>query len=68
MKKNVGVLDRGARTILAMVLGVLIVTGTIAGTAAIVLGVVAVLLLFTSLISFCPLYFLVRISTRKSVE
>jgi hypothetical protein len=68
MKKNVGVLDRGTRTILAMVLGVLIVTGTIAGTAAIVLGVVAVLLLLTSLISFCPLYFLVRISTRKSVE
>jgi len=67
MKKNMGVVDRGTRTILALILGTLIATGTITGTAAIVLGVVAVVLLLTTLMSFCPLYSLLKISTKKDV-
>jgi hypothetical protein len=68
MKKNLGILDRGTRTIIALILGTLIATGSVTGTTAILLGVVAFLLLSTSMIGFCPLYFLAKISTKRSVE
>ena len=39
--------------------------GNISGTAAIVLGVVAVILVVSSAVGFCPSYLPLRISTRK---
>jgi hypothetical protein len=41
-------------------------TDQISGVTAIVLGLVAVILLFTSAIGFCPLYFPFKLSTKKS--
>ncbi len=56
MKKNMGTADRIIRVIIAAIVGVLYFTGTITGTLGIVLLVLAGVFVFTSLISFCPLY------------
>ena len=63
MTKNMGALDRVLRTIVAIVLGVLVYNGTIAGTLGTILAVVAVVFLLTSLVSFCPLYKPLGLST-----
>jgi hypothetical protein len=65
MTKNVGSADKIIRTLLAIVLGLLIFTGNVTGVLAIILGVVAVVLLGTSAVSFCPLYTIVKVSTAK---
>ena len=64
MPKNMGTIDRIIRVALAAVVAVLFATGQINGTTAIVLGALAVVFLLTSLVSFCPLYFPFKISTR----
>jgi uncharacterized membrane protein YobD (UPF0266 family) len=68
MKKNMGSTDRISRTIFAVIIGVLYFTNAIEGTSAIILGILAVVFLLTSFISFCPLYFLLGISTCKKNE
>jgi small-conductance mechanosensitive channel len=65
MKKNMGTADRIIRTILAVVVAVLYFTKQISGTAAIILGIIAIIFLLTSLIGFCPLYTPFKLSTRK---
>ena len=65
MKKNISPADRIARLLLAVVIAVLYFTHQIEGTAAIVLGIAAIIIAATALISFCPLYRLFGISTRK---
>ncbi len=65
MTKNMGLLDRGIRTLIAVVIGVLIFTGRITGVLAIVLGIVAVAFLVTSFVSWCPAYIPFKLSTRK---
>lgn len=64
MTKNVGTIDRGLRVVVALVVGILYFTGLISGTVAIVLGILAVVFLLTSLMSFCPLYAPFGLSTR----
>ena len=65
MKKNLGTLDRVIRLILAAVVAVLFFTKTISGTLAIILGIVAIILIITSIFGFCGLYLPFRISTAK---
>ena len=60
-----GTLDSIFRVLIALAVAVLYYTGQITGTAAIILGIIAVILLLTSVVSFCPLYALFRISTAK---
>ena len=64
MKTNMGTADRLIRTIIAVVIGILLLSGTLTGTIAIVLGIFAIIFLATSLVSFCPLYAPFKISTR----
>lgn len=66
MKKNMGTADRIIRTILAFIVAVLYFTKQITGTAAVILGLFAVIFLLTSLVGFCPLYVPLKISTRKN--
>jgi hypothetical protein len=68
MKKNMGSVDKAVRILAALVVAVLYLAGQITGTAAIVLGVIAVVFVATSLISFCPLYTLFKINTGKTQE
>ena len=65
MTKNMGMLDRGLRSLAALVVAALWYTGRISGTLAIVLGAIAGVWLLTSLVSFCPLYSLFGFSTTK---
>ncbi len=65
MKKNMGTADRVIRVLAALVIVTLLFTGQIAGVIATGLGVLAVVFLGTSLVSFCPLYLPFKISTRK---
>ena len=68
MKKNMGIIDRSIRTILAVVVVILYVTGNITGMAAVILGVIAVIFLVTSAVGFCPLYTILGMSTNKKKE
>jgi hypothetical protein len=65
MKKNVGTADRLVRILLAVIVGILYFTGNITGTAAIVLGIIAISLLLTGSESLCHLYSVLGISTVK---
>ena len=63
MKKNIGFADRMIRIIVTIVIAVLFFTNVISGTLGIILLVLAGVFLLTSMISFCPLYTLVGVST-----
>jgi hypothetical protein len=65
MKKNMGLLDRSIRIIIALIIGGLYFGNVISGTVGTVLLVLAIVFLLTSLISFCPLYTILGISTCK---
>jgi Na+(H+)/acetate symporter ActP len=65
MKKNMGTIDRVIRTLLAVIVAILYFTGQITGTAAIILGIFAVIFLITSAIGFCPAYVPFKFSTMK---
>jgi hypothetical protein len=68
MKKNMGSVDRGIRILAAIVIAVLYVTNQITGTAAIILGILAIVFLLTSFVAFCPLYLPFKISTKKEAK
>ncbi len=68
MKKNMGTSDRVIRILLAAVIAVLYLTGTVAGTLGLVLMILAGVFLLTSLVSFCPLYAPFGISTCQVKE
>lgn len=63
MKANMGKLDRTLRILVAVVITILYFTHIIEGTLAVILLVVGGVFLLTSLVSFCPLYTLLKIST-----
>ncbi len=65
MKKNLGTVDKVIRIIIAVGIAVLYFTNVISGTLAIVLGILAVVFVLTSFISFCPLYLPFGINTSK---
>lgn len=65
MKQNLANADRIIRALFAVVVAVLYLSGAIFGTLALVLGIVAVVLLATSVVGLCPVYSLLKISTKK---
>ena len=65
MKANLGMADKVVRVLAAAAIGILYFMNVITGTSAIVLLIVAIILVLTSLISFCPIYYLLGIKTRK---
>lgn len=65
MVKNMGKIDRVVRILLAVVVAVLFFTKQLSGTAAIVLGILAVIFIATAAIGTCPLYMPFKISTKK---
>ncbi len=68
MTRNMGGADRLIRLLIALTVAVLYFTGTIGGTLAIVLGLVAVAFVFTSLVGWCPTYLPFGLSTRKPAD
>ena len=65
MKKNMGLIDKIIRVLIAIVFAILFFTKIVEGTLGIVLLVLAAVFVLTSLIGFCPLYFPLNISTRQ---
>ena len=65
MKKNMGLIDRIIRIVLAAAVAILIFTGSLTGAAAVILGILAVIFLLTGLVAFCPLYLPFGIKTIK---
>ena len=63
MKNNMGTADRVIRVLLSLTIGVMLFQGAVSGLPSILLGIVAVILLVTGLVSFCPLYALIGLST-----
>lgn len=68
MKKNMNNIDRVIRLLLAIIIGILILGGTITGMAGILLGIFSIIFLVTGIISFCPLYKALGISTSKETK
>jgi hypothetical protein len=66
MTKNLGTTDRIVRSVAGIVILFLILTGALEGTTAVILGIIAVALLLTSAISFCPAYLPLKLSTLKA--
>jgi hypothetical protein len=65
MKRNMGIVDRVGRVVLAAAVAVLYFAHLLSPVAGIVLGIVAVVFLATSVVGSCPLYLLLGISTKK---
>ncbi|MDT3705924.1 MAG: DUF2892 domain-containing protein [Thiobacillus sp.] len=65
MTSNMGTTDKIIRLVVVAIIAVLYFAGQITGTAAIILGIIALAFLVTSLIGWCPTYALFGISTRK---
>lgn len=66
MKTNESTADRIIRAVLGIALLVLGLGGFVTGTLGTVLIIIGALALGTGLIGFCPLYALLKISTKKS--
>lgn len=65
LPQNVGSVDRIVRVVVALLIAVLYFTNVISGTVAIILGILAIVFILTSAVSFCPLYLPLGISTKK---
>jgi len=66
MKKNMGIMDKGVRITVAVIIALLYYFNFIEGTLAYILMALAVVFLVTSFINFCPLYTPFGISTCKT--
>ena len=65
MKTNMGIADRVIRIAVALVLAALYFMDIVSGTLGLVLVIVAAVFLLTSLVSWCPAYLPLGISTCK---
>ncbi len=61
---NMGTTDRIVRLILAAVFAALNLFGVVGGTLGTILWVLAAVFILTSFVSFCPLYWPFKLSTR----
>lgn len=66
MKANMGSADRIVRVLIAVAIAVLYFTGVLQGMWGIALLVLAGVFVLTSFVSFCPLYTVFGIRTRKN--
>lgn len=65
MKKNMGTVDRVLRIVAALVIAYLILSESLTGTLAIVMGIVGIVLLLTAAVGFCPAYTPLKITSLK---
>jgi hypothetical protein len=65
MKKNIGTVDRVIRILVAVAVVALFFANIISGTMALILLALSVIFVVTSIISICPIYSFMRLSTLK---
>ena len=63
MKPNMGAADRAIRLLLVAVIALLYFTNTISGALAIILGLFAIIFVFTSFTGVCPIYLPFKLSS-----
>jgi len=63
-----GTTDRLARTVIAVVILILLMKGTLTGTFALILCVFAIVFLSTSATGWCPFYKPMNINTKKTEQ
>lgn len=68
MKKNMGIIDRVVRILIAVVVATLYFTNVISGTMAIVLMIVSGIFILTSIVGTCPMYLPFRFSTKSKTK
>lgn len=68
MTRNIGTTGRFIRLLAAIIIAALYFTDQITGLAATILGIFAVLFLFTGAVGFCPLYVPLKFSTKKNAK
>jgi hypothetical protein len=68
MIKNVSSADKVIRLLVAALMVVLVIAKVITGTWSVILIILAVVLVVTSLVSFCPIYTVLGINTNKKKE
>jgi len=68
MTKNMGSIDRVFRVLVAIAVFAAISMDALTGTWAWVLGILSVVFILTSLVSFCPLYTIFGIKTCKTAS
>jgi len=61
---NVGNTDRIVRVVLAVVFAALNLLGVVGGAFGIILWALALVLVITSALNFCPIYWMLKLSTR----
>ena len=66
MKRNMSNIDRIVRVVIAALFAYLYFGGLVTGTLGIILLVLGVVFVLTSVVSFCPLYAIFKLSTNKS--
>ena len=66
MKRNMSNIDRIVRVIVAALFAYLYFTGIVPGTLGIVLVILGAVFLLTSVVSFCPIYAIFKLSTYKA--
>ena len=64
MQKNIGSIDRSIRALAGIIAIALYALSVVQGTAGIIALVIGIVLLGTSLVSWCPPYTLLGINTR----
>lgn len=65
MVKNMGKTDKVIRIVVALIVGLFILTGQLVGWGAVILGLLAVVFIGTSVVGTCPLYIPFNFSTLK---
>jgi hypothetical protein len=65
MKRNMSNTDRAIRAVIAALFAYLYFSGAVSGALGIVLLAVGAVFLLTSVVAFCPLYAIFKMSTHK---
>jgi hypothetical protein len=66
MKKNVGSIDKIVRYVLAAILIALFAFNVVSGLLGYILLAVAAIFIVTSLLNFCPIWWLLGLKTNKA--
>jgi hypothetical protein len=66
MKRNMSNIDRIVRVVIAALFAYLYFAGIVTGGLGIVLVVLGAVFVLTSVVSFCPIYAMLKLSTFKS--
>ena len=68
MLPNMGGLDRIIRVVIALGIAGLIMAGVVGGVFAVILGALGIIFLATAIVGYCPLYWPLKLSTRRSAS